>query len=69
MPQPVLPRRVPQLAASEPESAAKLVRGWLTEGWELEPTPEERERVAKIGAQKASNPSTVEIQEPEVRDP
>lgn len=30
--QPVLTRRVAQLASKEPESAAKLVRGWLTEG-------------------------------------
>ena len=30
--QPVLTRRVTQLASDEPESAAKLVRGWLTEG-------------------------------------
>ena len=30
--QPVLTRRVTQLASNEPESAAKLVRGWLTEG-------------------------------------
>jgi flagellar M-ring protein FliF len=30
--QPVLTRRVATLANKEPESAAKLVRGWLTEG-------------------------------------
>ncbi len=30
--QPVLTRRVATLANREPESAAKLVRGWLTEG-------------------------------------
>jgi flagellar biosynthesis/type III secretory pathway M-ring protein FliF/YscJ len=30
--QPVLTRRVASLANKEPESAAKLVRGWLTEG-------------------------------------
>jgi len=30
--QPVLTRRVSTLANKEPESAAKLVRGWLTEG-------------------------------------
>lgn len=30
--QPVLARRVTKLASKEPESAAKLVRGWLTEG-------------------------------------
>ena len=30
--QPVLTRRMVNLANSEPESAAKLVRGWLAEG-------------------------------------
>ena len=30
--QPVLTRRVSTLASKEPESAAKLVRGWLAEG-------------------------------------
>ncbi len=30
--QPVLTRRVTQMATKEPESAAKLVRGWLAEG-------------------------------------
>jgi flagellar biosynthesis/type III secretory pathway M-ring protein FliF/YscJ len=30
--QPVLTRRVSRLAEKEPESAAKLVRGWLNDG-------------------------------------
>ena len=43
---------------------AGALQGWLNQGWELEPTPEERERAERIEGHQAIDPPVVEEDDP-----
>ena len=43
---------------------AGALQGWLNQGWELEPTPEERERAERIEGHQAIDPPVVEDDDP-----
>ena len=49
---------------------ASVPQGWLNQGWELEPTPEERKSTEKTAITQAIDPPVIEAgEEPEVYDP